>query len=115
MNFGSIGKGIGNYFKTLGLTLLGQMKVSIATFLSNFVQQDLGHLAVDAVNYSATLLNATPDEKRQAAKDKLVEDLKAAGHADVTQFGQSTLNFLIESAYQAVLASQTEGILHINM
>jgi len=106
----SVLSGIGNYFKHLGLSLFGQLKASIASFLNDFVTQDLGKLAVDAVEYvQASLPNATGDEKRAAAKAKLVADLKAAGH-DAEQFGESVLNFLIEAALQAVLAAAGKGV-----
>lgn len=106
--------GIGNYFKNLGLSLFGQLKVSVAQFLNSFIQQDLGKMAIDAVQYAATLTDKSGADKQAAAKQKLTDDLKAAGH-DVTQFGESILNFLIESAYQAVLAAQQQGILHVSL
>jgi hypothetical protein len=106
----SIFNSIGSYFKALGLSLFGQLKASIASFLNDFVKDDLGKLAVDAVTYvNDSMPNSPSNDKRDAAKAKLIADLKAAGH-DVSVFGESVLNFLIEAAVQAVLAAAGNGV-----
>jgi len=104
--------GIGSYFKNLGLSLLGQLKVNVAAFLNSFIKDDLGKLAVDAVAYASTLTDKSGEDKKAAAKAKFLEDAKAAGH-DITNFTESVLNFLIEAGYQALLAAASQGILHI--
>jgi len=104
---------IGTYFKKIGLSLIGQLKASVASFLNDFVKDDLGALAVDAVNFAeASLPNAAGSDKKEAAIAKLKEDAGKAGH-DLTTFGGSVLNFLIETALQAVLAAKDQGILAI--
>lgn len=101
---------IGSYFKNIGLSVIGQLKASVASFLNDFIKDDLGTIAVDAVTYiNDSMPNASGADKREAAKAKLLADLKAAGH-DVTAFGESVLNFLIETALQAVLSAAGNGI-----
>jgi len=108
----SVFSAVGNYFKNLGLSLVGQLQASVAAFLTNFVKDDIGKLAVDSVEYAATFADKSGAEKQAIAKAKLLDDLKAAGH-DATVFGESVLNFLIEAAYQALLAAASQGILAI--
>lgn len=104
---------VGTYFKKLGLSIIGQLKSSVASFLNDFVKDDLGTLAVDAVNFAeASLPNAGGADKKAAAIAKLKEDAAKAGH-DLETFGQSVLNFLVETALQAVLAAKDQGILAI--
>ena len=103
---------VGSYFKNLGLSLIGQLKVTVASFLNDFIKDDIGTMAVDAVQYAQTFTDKSGADKQTIAKQKLTEDLKKAGH-DVTVFGESVLNFLIETAYQALLATMSQGIIHI--
>jgi len=85
----------------------GQLKVKLIDWLKSYAVDELGILAIDAVNYANTLIGSAGDEKKAAAKSKLLADLKAAGK-DVESFSESLLNFLIESALQAVLAGVTK-------
>lgn len=94
-------KAIEQYVVTFAKALVGQIKVKIEDFLKSFSVEDLGRLAIDAVLYAQTLTDASSDEKRTAASEKFVADLKTAGH-DVESFGTSLVNFFIESALQAV-------------
>lgn len=104
---------IGTYFKKLGLSLIGQLQASIASFLNDFVKDDLGKLAVDAVDFAeSSLPGAAGTDKKAAAVAKLKEDAAKAGH-DLTTFGESVFNFLIETALQAVLAAANKGILSV--
>lgn len=103
---------IGSYFKNLGLSLIGQLKSSVASFLNDFVTNDLGAIAVDAVSYASTLTDKSAIDKREAAKAKFLTDAKTAGH-DVEAFGESILNFLIETAYQSILAASSQGIVAV--
>jgi hypothetical protein len=102
---------IGSYLKNIGLSLFGQLKATIASFLNDFVKDDLGTLAVDAVQYAENL-GGDGASKREAAKAKLLDDLTRAGH-DAAQFGESVLNFLIETGLQALLAAASKGVLAI--
>jgi hypothetical protein len=98
---------IGHYFEALGKSLLGQLKVSVQTFLQSFVVTDLGKLAIDAVTYAEDTVKPTGADSvaiRDAAIAKFKTDAAAAGH-DIAAFGQSLLVFLVESAYQAFQAS----------
>lgn len=98
---------VGHYFAALGKSLVGQLKISVQTFLQQFVITDLGKLAVDAVAYAEATVKPTGADSvaiRNAAIAKFKTDAVAAGH-DVAVFGQSLLVFLIESAYQAFQAA----------
>lgn len=102
----SILSAIGHYFEGLFKGLFGQLKTSVVTFLESFVKTDLGALAGDAVAYVESALPGTAETdtaKRDAAKAKFIADAKTAGH-DISAFGESILNFLIETAYQAFQA-----------
>lgn len=92
---------IGHYFENFFKALVGQLKVTVSTFLKEFVQEDLGKIAVDAVAYvEASIAGASGLEKRDAAVVKLIADATAAG-IDLTNFAKSTLIFFVESALQA--------------
>lgn len=100
---GTIFGGIGHWFESLWKGISGQLKVSIETFLKSFVEDDLGKLAVDAVNFvSAEGLQDVA--ARDAAAAKFVADAIAAGH-DAASFAVSTVNWFIETALQAVKSS----------
>lgn len=95
---------VGHYFADFFKALFGQLKVTVETFLKDFAVDDLGKLATDAVAYvEATMQGADGVAKRDAAAAKFLADAKAAGH-DVATFSKSLVNFLIESALQAVLS-----------
>lgn len=90
-----------HYFENFFRALAGQLKITVTTFLKDFVKEDLGKLAVDAVEYvESSLEGATGIEKRDAAVAKLIADATAAG-VDLTKFAKSTLIFFVESALQA--------------
>lgn len=96
---------VGRYLFTILKAIGGQVGVKLLDFLRSFVKDQLGVLATDAVNYAeASMPGASGTEKRDAAVAKLKEDLAAAGK-DVSSFSVSTLNFAVEAALQAVLAS----------
>lgn len=104
LNLGVVFGAVGHWFESFWKGISGQLQISLESFLKSFVQDDLGKLAVDAVNYAQTFPGfaaSTDIEKRNAAKSKLKTDLEAAGH-DITKFTESLLNFLIETALQAV-------------
>lgn len=92
---------IGHYFENFFKGLFGQLKITVTAFLKDFVKEDLGKIAVDAVAYvEATLEGASGLEKRDAAVLKLTSDAVAAG-VDVAKFAKSTLIFFVETALQA--------------
>ena len=106
----SIASAIGNYVKGIGLSLFGELKPQIEHFLSQFVENDLGKVAVSAVQFiEAEMPGASDQEKREAAKAKFVADAKAAGH-DAGVFGEALLNFVIEAAVQIALAAAAAGV-----
>jgi hypothetical protein len=95
---------LGHYFEGFFKGLFGQIKTTVSTFLVSFVETDLGIAAVDAVNFVKIEVAPNTADKnalRDAAVAKLKSDLTKAGK-DVSSFSQSFLNFLVESAYQAV-------------
>lgn len=95
---------VGHWFESLWKGISGQLKTSIETFLQSFVKDDLGALAVDAVNFvQASIPVETDDAKRAAAIAKFVADATTAGH-DLSTFAVSLLNWFIETALQAVKA-----------
>jgi|ERR1700743_527576 len=95
--------GLGSWFDSVWKGILGQAKASAIAFFKEFVQTDLGKLAVDAVAAADTLVNATGDEKKAAAIAQLIADAGKAG-MDLVNFGKSELNFIIETALQAFKA-----------
>lgn len=104
---------LGHYFENLGKSLFGQLKVSVQTFLQQFIITDLGKLAIDAVSYAEAAVKPGAADSvaiRDAAVAKFKADALAAGH-DVEAFGQSLLIFLIESAYQAFQASAGASVI----
>lgn len=95
---------VGHWFAGLWKALSGQLKVDLENFLKSFVKDDLGALAVDAVNFvEAKFQGAASIDKRNEAVDKFKEDLAAAGH-DLQDFAGSLLIWFIETALQAVKA-----------
>lgn len=101
--FGAIGSYIVTFFKAIA----GQLGVKTAQFLEEFAKEDLGKLAIDAVDYvEGALPGAGSVEKRDAAAAKLKTDAIAAGH-DVAAFATSTWNWLIETALQAANGLKT--------
>lgn len=98
----------GGYFLNFFKALLGQLGVKISQFVHDFVQEDLGKIALDAVAWIAatTDTTSTPEAKvaaRDAAIAKFKADAVAAGH-DVEAFGAGLFNFIIETAFQAFSA-----------
>ena len=91
------------YFAKIATTIEDEAKPVFSSLLTNFVETDLGKLAIDAVNYAATLTDESDDGKRDAAKTQLLNDAEAAGH-DLSTGATSFINFLIETALQATLA-----------
>ena len=94
---------IETYFETLGAKLEAYAKTSLSTFLSTFIQTDIGKMALDAVTYAATLVEASGDDKKEAAKTQLLNDAVIAGK-DLSTAGSALLNFFIETALQALTA-----------
>jgi hypothetical protein len=77
---------------------------AIEANIVTFVKTDVGALAVDAVEYvEAALPGSSSADKRAAAVAKLKTDAAAAGK-DLTSLAESTLNWFVETALQAVLA-----------
>lgn len=75
-----------------------------------FLKDDVGKLAIDAVNYAATFTDEDGDGKREISRNQLVRDAEKAGN-DLVNAGDSLLNFLIEAALQAVIAGAvTEAV-----
>jgi len=98
--FGSVG----HWFAGLWKAISGQLQQSLETFLKSFVVDDLGALAVDAVEYVATLDPSMSDaDKKAAAIATFKADAIKAGK-DIEAFGESLFNFFIETALQAVKA-----------
>lgn len=103
----SILSSIGSYFATFFKALLGQLGAKISTFVHDFVEDDLGKIALDAVAIIQAEVNAgqlsSTDKTaiRDAAVAKFKADAATAGH-DLSAFGTSLLNFMIETAYQAL-------------
>ena len=93
----------GNYFANIATTIEDAAKPVFSSFLTNFIETDLGKLAVDAVTYAAALPDTTSDGKKEAATTQLLNDASAAGH-DLSTAATSFINFLIETALQATLA-----------
>ena len=96
------------------LTVLeGDAKSAFASFLPTFAASAVGTLAVAVVGevdaeFEALTAKFTgvalDNAKREAAKTKLLNALEATGK-DAATFTESMLNFLIEAAIQAGLAS----------
>jgi hypothetical protein len=100
----SVWSAIGNYIVGIFKGITGQLGETTATFLEAFAKTDLGNLAIDAVTYvEGALEGSAGTVKRDAAVAKLKTDAAAAGH-DLSTFAASTLNFLIETALQVVVA-----------
>ena len=94
-----------NYLFGILKALGAQLKVDTQAFLKSFVKDSLGKLAIDAVLLiQSAMPNADGTTKRDAAVAQLKADTKAAGY-DVESFALSTLNWLVETALQSVLAS----------
>ncbi len=96
----------GTYFVNIFKSLFGQLGLQISQFLHDFILTDVGKIALDAVAWAASE-GQTGQAARDAAKQKLLDDLKAAGK-DVEAFSESLLNFFIESAYQAYQAKAAQ-------
>lgn len=95
-------QGAEKYFVGLGEALIGsQAAKNLEASIVGFVKDDIGAVAVDAVNYASTLPDTTDDGKRAAAVAKLKSDLSTAGH-DITTIAESTFNLFIEMAYTYV-------------
>ena len=92
-----------SYFSNIATSIEDAAKPVFSSFLTNFIETDLGKLAVDAVNYAAALPDASGSDKQEAAKTQLLNDAEAAGH-DLSTAATSFINFLIETALQATLA-----------
>jgi len=104
---------VGKYFEGIGESLFGQLAPEIKTFLTNFVETDLGALAVAAVQeVNVSMPGAADDAKRAAAKAALISKAKAAGK-DLLVFGESLLNFVVEAAVQVATAAATAGVAKI--
>lgn len=100
----SVLSAIGHYILNIFKGIAGQLGENTAQFLESFANTDLGNLAIDAVTYvEGALQGASGVEKRDAAVAKLKADAATAGH-DLSSFAVSTLNFLIETALQVVVA-----------
>ena len=106
------------YFANIATTIEDAAKPVFSSFLTNFIETDLGKLAVDAVNYadtwaqqtaSTSTQTPTSEEKQEAAKTQLLNDAEAAGH-DLSTAATSFVNFLIETALQAVLAGAVTAV-----
>lgn len=96
---------IGNYFKGIGGAFVGQLGNLIKDFLSKFLVQDVGKLAVAAAQAAeAELPGAASADKKAAAIANLKVALSDAGH-DLATFSESLLNFLIEAAVQVITAA----------
>lgn len=93
---------IGHYLLGIGKAIGAQLKIDTETFLKTFVKDDLGALAVDAVKYVQGL-ELKDTAARDAAKTQFVADAEKAGK-DLAAFGQSQLNWFIETALQAIEA-----------
>jgi len=108
MNLGAFFKLLGSYFENVFKAFLGsQGAKDLQSAVEKFVKTDIGAIALDAVEYvKDSLPGLTNVDAREAAKNKLVEDAKAAGH-DLSILGQGALNLFIELAYQAMLAQIT--------
>lgn len=97
----SVWSGIGSYFLNIFKSLIGRLGPVISQFLHDFVAEDLGKIALDAVAWvSATMQGANDVTARDAAVAQFKIDAAAAGH-DITTFGASLLNFFVEAGYQA--------------
>ncbi len=90
-------------------TLKTDAEATLAAFLGKFITDDVGKLAVDAVNYAARNVDGSGADKRDAAKTQLLNDAAAAGQ-DLASEGDAALNFLIETALQAVSAGIVAAI-----
>ena len=91
---------IGGYFSGVFKGLIGHAAVSLEAAVVEFVKTDVGHLALDAVSYASTLTGQSNQQLRDAARTKLIADLKAAGK-DAATIAESQLNLFIEMAYTA--------------
>lgn len=101
---------IKNYFVGIGKSFAGQLGDLITEFLTKFVTQDVGQLAVAAAQAAeAELPGAASADKKAAAVASLKTALVLAGH-DLEQFGEGLLNFLIEAAVQVVNAGAASAV-----
>lgn len=108
----SIFGAIGHWFEGLWKGISGQLKTSIEQFLKTFVTDDLGKLAVDAVEWvEAGMPGAASTLKRDTAVQMFKQDLMKAGH-DLANFAESTLNWFVETALQAVKAEAAKVTAH---
>lgn len=81
--------------------LIEVIGTAVEDFFGKFPFTDFGKAAIDAVQWAETEIDGSGDDKREAAKVKLLEQLELAGH-DVTQLVESEKNFLIETAKQLI-------------
>jgi hypothetical protein len=94
---------------TILTTLATDAGTELSSFLSTFAADEIGQLAVAAVNAAEGLIDdatgqaATGAQKLEAAKTQLLNAAEDAGK-DLTSEGTSVANFLIETALQAVTA-----------
>jgi len=94
---------IAHYLLNILRAVGGQLAVKTETFLKQFVKEDVAKLAIDAVTViQSEMPDADGTVKRDAAVAQLKSDLASVGH-DVQTFALSTLNWLVETALQAVL------------
>ena len=89
-----------SYFVGLFKGLIGKAAVSLSAAIAQFIHTDLGKLALDGVEYAATLVGKSNTELRDAARQRMIDDAKAAGH-DIETLAESQANLFIEMAYTA--------------
>ena len=91
-------------------TVLGDDAKSLfAPFAAAFVQDDVGKLAIAAVQYAEAKVEGDGDDKKEAAKTQLLNAAQAAGK-DLVAEGEAVLNSLLEVALQIVTADVVAAI-----
>ena len=86
------------------LSVLGDAaKAEVTTFLTAFAQDDVGKLAIDAVQWAEAEVDGGGADKKEQATTKLLNDASAIGKTIIAE-GEKDANAFIEIALQAVAA-----------
>ena len=92
------------------LSVLGDAaKTEAASFLASLEQDDIGKLAIDAVQWAEDNVEGGGAAKLEQATTKLLNDAEALGKNIVAE-GEKDANALIELALQAVTAAAAGAI-----
>ena len=84
------------------LSVLGaDAKSLLSPFIAAFVSDDIGKLAMAAVQYAEAEVDGSGGDKKEAAKTNLLNAAEAAGK-DLLAEGTAVINSLLEIALQAL-------------